>query len=238
MYRQLLCVIAIGWSLVGINSINAQSLTQISFNPPPNDGKPDKTAGAGSRQDKQCPQDITAVSTDSFITPLVPNNNYGLTVAQRPTFLVYLPKTSAKQLVLSIKEEGIKHHSQTFIPITQSSGIIKVKPSEDTPPLEVNKNYQWAVVLVCGERPGPNDPFVASWVRRVAPSNFSSQNLAQKTPLEQAAWYGEQGIWYDALVALAEAKQIQSNQYPMAQIWDNFLSSVGLQVMSNESLQF
>lgn len=284
MSQKLLSLIAIGWSLVGTNSVNAQSMTigsanlykllttnhlqalpdrghsstifvdnqgktdqsitQVSFIPPKNDGKPDKTRGAGSRQDGQCPQDFTPVATTDtssskpFLTALVPNTNYGLTLAERPTFLVYLPKTSAKQVVLSIKEEGIKHHSQIFLPITQSPGIIRIKPSENTPPLEVNKNYQWAVVLICGERPSPNDPVIASWVRRVALPNSVSQQLAQKTSLEQAAWYGKQGIWYDFMVALAQAKQLQFHQYPMTEIWADFLTSVGLEAISNETLQF
>ncbi|WP_013324737.1 DUF928 domain-containing protein [Gloeothece verrucosa] len=280
--QQLLFIITIGWSLVGTNSINAQStirvtsvnkqpinhswpapsktqqsstnridhqptinpITQVSFTPPPKEGKPDKTTGAGSRQDGQCPQDLTQFTTPDTsssklsLAALVPNSNYGLTGAERPTFLVYLPKTSAKQIVLSIKEEGIKHYSQTFLPITQSAGIIKIKPSDDTPPLQVNKNYQWAVVLVCGERPGPNDPMIASWVRRVDLPNSTSQQLAEKTPLMQAAWYGNQGIWYDSLVALAQARQVQSHQYSMTQIWANFLTSVGLESFSNEKLQF
>lgn len=99
---------------------------------------------------------------------LVPTTNYGWTLEERPTFWVYLPQTSAKQVVLSLKEEGIQHHSQTFLPITGALGIIGIKPSDESPALEVGKNYQWAVVLVCGERPSPNDPAIASVVRRVA----------------------------------------------------------------------
>jgi hypothetical protein len=166
--------------------------------------------------------------------PLVPTTNTGLTVAERPTFWVYLPKTSAKQVVLSIREEGTKHHSQTFFPITGASGIISLQPSENSPPLEAGKTYQWAVVLICGERPSPNDPAIASWVRRVAPPQPTNQGTA----LAQAAWYGERGIWYDALDSLAEARRTQSHNQALTGIWTEFLNSAGLEAISTQPLQF
>jgi hypothetical protein len=161
---------------------------------------------------------------------LVPTANRGLTQAEHPTFFVHLPATSARQAVLSIREEGTKPHSQTFFPISGTSGIISLKPSDNSPPLEVDKAYQWAVVLLCGERPNPNDPAVASWVRRVA----LSQPTKQKTVLQQAAWYGEQGYWYDALASLAEARRSQSNNKAVADNWTNFLKSAGLDGIATE----
>jgi hypothetical protein len=165
---------------------------------------------------------------------LVPTTNRGLTLAARPTFWIYLPATTAKQVVLSLREEGTKHHSQTFFPITRTSGIISLQPSEDSFPLEVGKTYQWAVVLICGERPNPNDPAIASWVRRVA----RTQPTNQGTALARAAWYGEQGVWYDALDSLAEARRSQSNNQSLIVIWTDFLNSVGLKAIATEPLQF
>lgn len=227
-------------SFTNINDLN----TQVYFKPPPNDRKPDKTSGAGSRQDEQCPQDLTpttaadTLSNKRSLMALVPITNYGLTLAELPTFLVYLPKTSAKQVVLSIREEGTQHHSQTLLPITETPGVISVKPSDNSPPLKVGKNYQWALVLVCGERPGPNDPAIASWVKRVAPLQPQSSKLDLKTALEQAKWYGDQGIWYDAVTALAQARQSQFENKAITSIWADFLKSAGLGAIASEPLRF
>lgn len=216
-------------------------ITRVLFKPPPDNKKPDQTRGAGSRNDGQCRNDATlanitnAPSTQTSMKPLVPSSDFGLTLAERPSFWIYLPETSARQVVLSIREvreEGIIHYSQTFVPITGKSGIVSLQPSPDSPPLEVGKAYQWAVVLVCGERPSPNDPAIASWVSRVAlsqPSNDGS-NLAQ------AAWYGEQGIWYDALTALVQARRSQPNNQDLIDIWTDFLKSGGLETMAIEPL--
>ncbi|MGB5771115.1 MAG: DUF928 domain-containing protein [Crocosphaera sp.] len=247
--QPLLNLITVGLLLFGTAPILAQpasnpstrtlrTITRVLFQPPPEDQRPEQTRGAGSRHDGQCPRDATPTnlanssSNQISIIPLVPSSNFGLTMAERPKFSIYLPETSAKQVVLSIREEGGKHHSQSFIPITGKSGIVSLQPSPDSPPLEVGKAYQWAVVLVCGERPSPNDPAIASWVRRVP----LSATINQGSALEQAAWYGEQGIWYDALNSLVQARRsrrdpqsgAQPNNQDLTDIWAEFLESGGM----------
>jgi hypothetical protein len=224
-------------------------ITQVLFKPS-GTGQPPKTRGAGSRNDRLCPQDAPTNPGDSAATPLaltalVPSNQEGLTWAERPTVWVYLPETSARRMVLSVREEGSRSHSQRFLPITGESGIVGIPLDENAPPLEVDKSYQWAVVLVCGDRPSPNDPFVTAWVRRVVPSG--KMNNPQNA-LERAVWYGEQGIWHDALTALAEARRSalrssaslsQPVDPALAKIWADFLTqpSVGLGAIANEPLR-
>jgi hypothetical protein len=243
--RYFFSLIIVGLLLVGTKSTIAQTpsknpakiesaISRISFKPPSDDKQPDRTTGAGARGG-QCPKDaiVSTVSTPPLMA-LVPTTNAGLTLAQRPTFWVYLPDTSAKQVVLSIKEEGTQQHSQTFFSIAGKSGIISLKPSDNSPPLEVGKTYQWAVVLICGERPNPNDPAIVSWIRRVA----SSQPTDVEPPLMQAAWYGERGIWYDTLNSLAEAKRTEADDKALTDIWTEFLKSAGLGEIATEPLQF
>ena len=139
-------------------------------------------------------------------------------------------ETSARQLVLSIREEGTIHHSQTLIPIAGTSGVITLQANPESPPLEMGKTYQWSVVLVCGERPSPSDPGISSWVRRIP----QTQRVNQGSNLEQAAWYGEQGIWYDALTSLVELKRSQPDNQELIKIWNEFLSSGGIKRMTIE----
>jgi Domain of Unknown Function (DUF928) len=215
--------------------VSDHSSNRVSFTPPPDDNLPGRTVGAGSRGG-QCSQDATApMANTSPLRALVPTTNKGLTLAEHPTFFVHLPATSAKKAVLSIQEEGTgtEQHSQTSFPITATSGIISLKPSDNSRPLEVGKTYRWAVVLVCGERPNPNDPAIVSWVRRIAPSQPPNQGTA----LQRAAWYGRYGYWYDALASLAEARRTQSNNKDLANNWTDFLKSAGLDAMATEPIQ-
>lgn len=215
-------------------------ITQIFFRPPA-DEEPPPTRGAGSRNDRHCPQDASANSGDSAaipvgLTALVPNNQGGLTWAERPTVWVYLPETSARQMVLSVREGSSQPHSQQFVSITGDPGVVGILLDGSTPVLEVGRAYQWAVVLVCGDRPNPNDPFVTAWVRRVVPAQpFNPPQNA----LERAAWYGEQGIWYDTLTALVEVRRSQPFEPGFTDIWVNFLTqpSVRLNAIANEPVQ-
>lgn len=214
-------------------------IAQIFFKPPAQDGKPGTTRGAGSRDDRQCPQDGTPTSAKQAtekptLTALVPSDHYGVTWSARPTFWVYVPQTSARQIVLSLKQDN-QHHSQRFLPITGQPGIIGIQAAENSPPLEVGKTYQWAIVLVCGDRPNPNDPVVAAWVHRKQPTAPSNP----PTVLQQAVQYGEQGIWYDALTTLAEAKRSQPNNPDLAKTWTSFLTqpTVRLGAIATEPLR-
>ncbi|EAZ92973.1 DUF928 domain-containing protein [Crocosphaera chwakensis] len=201
--------------------------TGVLFKPPPEEKKPEHTRGAGSRNQGQCSQELFSANesnaplTQTSLIPLVPSSNWGLTTAQRPTFWINLPETSAQQIVLSVREEGRIFHSQTFISITGKSGLISVQPSQDSPPLELDKSYQWAVVLICGDQPTPNDPAIASWIKRVTITEPNDLG----TPLQQVAWYGEKGIWYDAVTTLIEVRQSQPNNQNIRDIWTKFLKS-------------
>ncbi|WP_375515757.1 DUF928 domain-containing protein [uncultured Nostoc sp.] len=248
--QQLISLITIGLFLMGTQPTIAQSnaniprptnrskLQRIIFKPPLNQGKPKFTLSAGSRSNWQCPQDATSTTTSSNQIPVmsvVPtDSNYGLTIAEHPTFLVYLPQTSAKQVVLSLITEDNQLYSQSFILIKGEPGIIGIKSADSSPPLQVGKNYQWALALICGEKPSPNDPVITSWVHRVALPQLQSQ---QRTTLEQVDAYSEEGIWYDAVIALAQIKNTQPDNQVIADTWTDFLKSVGLEAIATQSLR-
>ncbi len=230
--------------------------TPVLFRPPPESERPENTEGAASRggtsdQYRECPQDFFVFRQQEFLgdregsgggrnrlslTAIVPDRNYGLTVAERPNFWFYLPKTSARQAILSIKEEGNNPHWQQSINLKGETGIIGIKLSDDAPALEIGKNYQWAIILVCGNKPNPNDPFVTAWIKRVDESiNNSSQGERRRLPptgLEKANVYAQKGIWYDALdILIAERKSSWDN---WSELWMKYLQSAGLEQIANK----
>ena len=57
--------------------------------------------------------------------------------------------------------------------------------------------------------------------------------VAIMNPLEQARLYGERGIWFDTLTALAEFRQSQPHGLAT---WAEFLDSAGLTAIATEPL--
>lgn len=216
-------------------------LAQI-FQPPKGD-KPDNTSGAGSRNDKQCPIDLaTNTSSNSLkqsppLIALAPSDSVGLTVSEKPRFWVYIPPTSAKSAVLSLQTPEKTYLIQTSVSLSGTGEIVGLTLSKDTPPLEIGKIYQWVVVLVCGDRPSPNDPVVKASVRRVALPESNPLPSNSQAELTQAIWYGKHGIWYDTLNTLIQAKQKQPSNPEIESAWLDLLQSVGLEQISTEEVR-
>lgn len=217
-----------------------KSHTFVLFQPPPEEEQPEETEGAASRQNGKCSGDLFAAQQDSAdvshkLTAIVPDRNYGLTTVERPNLWVYLPQTSAQQAILSIKEAGTRPHWQQSIDLTGEAGIMKIKLAQDAPALKIGQNYQWAVILVCGNQPTPNDPVVAAWIERISKSQITTINKQQvdSTKLDKAAWYARQGIWYDALNILASEKSSLNNGNDL---WGKYLQSGGLAKFANQPI--
>ena len=191
----------------------AEVQTTVQFQPPSESEQPEDTEGAASRQSNGCANPLLASANNNSLNlmAVVPQRNYGLTTAQRPNLWIYLPETTAKQAILSIKEEGNTPHWQQSVNLTGEAGVTGIKIADNAPVLEIGKNYQWAVILVCGNRPNPNDPVVTSWIERVAAK--TSQSSAP--PLEKASSYARQGIWYDALNVLMAEKLSLDNWHSL-----------------------
>ena len=188
----------------------------------------DRTSPAGTRGGV-CDQDISASESRNGLSmiPLIPQDQFGYTTAERPTFLVYVPQTSAQQIILIISEnngQDKKLHSQTFFSIQENPSIVALQPSKEFPSLEVGKTYQMAAVLICGKGPGPNDPAVLAGIQRLP----FSHSFEKANELQKADWYAREGIWYDAIDYLATYKINSLKSQNFDNIWSNFLDSVGL----------
>jgi hypothetical protein len=195
---------------------------------PPGDGKPKDTVGAGSRSGLKCSQD------QQPIRPLMPKLNYSLTLKEHPAIFVYLPNTSAKQVVLMFQDESGSSYKPVFLAI-DSSGIVSFRLPNNQPPLTVGKNYQWLLAIVCGDNLQPSDPVFRGWVQRVA-STPESRQLQQKSVLEQMQWYGQNGYWYDWLEVMVQARKTQPNDAKISSQWREMLQLVGLDAIASELL--
>lgn len=216
-------------------SLSEPTQVSVTFDPQ-GEGKPDNSAGGASRSPdgKICPQDASASQTS--ITALVPTKNEALTVAKHPTFLVYLPPTSARSVFFSLQDENKNNLYQKILPISGESGIISIKLPTDAAPLEKGKNYKWYFQVMCGNSLRPDSPGIESQIRRVEPDPDWSNNLDKVVSIEQAATYGKNGIWYDTVATLADLRRSQPENTTYLTNWQQILKSVGLEAIAKEPL--
>ncbi|KAB8315032.1 DUF928 domain-containing protein [Tolypothrix campylonemoides VB511288] len=198
------------------------TVSQENFTPP-KQGKPKDTSGAGSRSDLKCSQ------KEGAIQPLMPKKNYGLTLQERPTIFIQMPKTSARQVVLMFRDETGEFYERAFLPINSHDAIIGFTLPKQKQPLAVGKSYQWSLVVVCGDSVQPDDPVFMGWVQRVQRTPELESELRQKkTTTEQVAWYGERGYWYDMVSTIVQAKQSNPDDAKLVAIWRDLLESEGI----------
>ena len=201
---------------------------------PPQEGVPKDTVGGASRDQGICPQDSKALKP--YVTPLMPATNYGLTVAEHPTFFVYVPQTAAQKAFFSVQDENKNHHYQTILPITGKPGVISFKLPSDAPALKIGNNYKWSFILMCGNALRPDSPGVEGRIRRMQPNPALIGQLENAVPLKRAAIYGSVGIWYDTLAVLAELRRSQPDDLTLAATWEELLKSVELDAIATEPL--
>jgi len=214
-------------------TLPSSSSVQVTFEPPDN-GRPNNTVGGASRDGGLCPQD-PLVSGPS-LTPLIPTTKYGLTVAQRPTFFVYVPQTSAQKVFFSLEDEKKNHHYQITFSITGNPGVVSFQLPANAPTLKVGQSYKWSFVILCGNVLRPDSPGIEGWIRRVELNPVLRSRLEKSNSLERAAFYGKDGIWYDTLTALAEAWRSPTPDSTVVANWEQLLKSVGLEAIATQPL--
>jgi len=98
----------------------------------PSKGTPGRRRGAGSREE-YC-------SSEEKLVALMPETNFGLTIAERPTFWFYVPYQGNELEAEFLLEdnEGNKIDSK-IVALNNTPGIVKVSLPENVQPLEVER---------------------------------------------------------------------------------------------------
>ena len=205
-----------------------------AFNPP--GGSAPSGRGGASRGEIACSSN--PIEFSRHFVPLAPvNSNYGLTTLAYPTFFVNMPSSSAQKAFFSLKDEKGKVYYQTVLPINQQGGIMRIDLPQSAAPLVVEQRYQWGVAILCSGKLKPDSPFVSSWVQRVLPSVSLTNQLAKATPIDRAALYSSNGIWYDTLTTLDDTRQQEPNNSTLLSTWNTLLNSVGLSEIGSQPLK-
>lgn len=196
--------------------------------PPPPPTNPSSSAAGGRRAPTACPQDAVTVPASPLLTALSPTTEPGLTLAAHPTFLVYVPETSATTAEFSLRSSGNQGVYRTTIALTTTPGIISITLPEQAMTLEVGRLYTWSFAVICNPNDRLIDQFVTGMVRRIELDPARLSQIEQTPVRQRIALYQENRIWYDALALLLELKRSQPNDSEIDTAWREFLQSGGV----------
>jgi Domain of Unknown Function (DUF928) len=217
-YAQLLTTISALFLVLNVTSpVLAKNPPKSSFEPPPRRDAPRSgTAGGGSRP---------AIKTKDY-TALSPGRQVGLSHSQRPTFFVYLPKTTAQTAEFSLFDAQMKGIYQVSIPIENKVGLIGISLPPNAPALVKNQPYHWSLALAYNPNDRTEDWVVGGWVEYSELSKTLLLQLATATPIQQISYYAKHGFWYDAIAKTIELQNQQPNNPSVTQTWTKLLSSI------------
>ena len=221
---------------------HAGSIHAVTFIPP-GEGAPRRTTTGGSRSGGVCHQaNVDDVGANAAVVPLLPAGyDSGMTLAERPEILVYVPATQAKQALFSLKEKGVNGkvtRYQTTVALSGNTEVLTIRLPESVEPLAVGETYTWYLSLQCDGGVRPVSPVIGKITRIAPPASAVSVAASEdrSTLLRAAEIYGAQGIWYDAVATLARLKHAQPADAAIEQHWQTLLSSAGLDQFADVSV--
>ncbi len=204
----------------------AQAQSRVRYVPPSNLGTP-IVSTPGATRSAGC-----VGSTTDCLIGLVPDlvaetAPVPQTISARPTIYFLIPKVDGKVIFTlheadSMLEKGKRIYLTNF-ELKSKAGILAFKIPDHVQSLKLDQNYVWEFMDT------DNDVKVIGSIRRVLPN----QNLVRKLkevslPLDRAALFAQEGIWYETVQTLAEALQGTPKKAEIVSEWNELLKSAKL----------
>ncbi|MEG4205649.1 DUF928 domain-containing protein [Microcoleus sp. Pol7_A1] len=199
---------------------------------PPEGGVPGRREGGGTRG-LECPTATAA------LTALIPQSTMGQTISAKPTFFYYLPVALDKTVEFELADERDKTlYKKSFRMVTSRAGIVSVSLGSDdnSPALEVGKNYQWYFTIKCNPKNTTDDVLVSGWINRTALAPNVKTQLDRSLDRAKLSIFAQQSLWYEYLATLAQLRIAFPSDASLAIKWSAVLNSVQLGKIAQEPL--
>ncbi|HEY9614300.1 DUF928 domain-containing protein [Allocoleopsis sp.] len=219
------------------SSLSGKLPNRWNFTLPKGQGLPVNRQG-GATRGEECIEPV-----DAKVTALVPDSGVGATAAPYPTVFWYLPKASASEVevvVRDAKEQDI--YSTKYTLAKSANGTVVGSPGimsfslpafANLSPLEMGQEYHWILRVICpadsaDDFESSKDIVASGGIVRVRPDPTLAQRIQQATPQERVALYANAGLWYETVSGLVELRRDRPNDSELTQAWNQLLNSVGL----------
>jgi len=200
---------------------------------PPQQGVPGRREGGGTRG-------LECSTAPTALTALIPQSTMGQTISAKPTFFYYLPVAVDKTVQFELADETDKTlYKKSFRMVTSRAGVVSVSLDSDdnSPALEVGKNYQWYFTIKCNAKNYTTDAvLVSGWINRTALAPNVKTELARSPDPAKLSIFAQQGLWYDYLATLAQLRRESPSDASLAREWSAVLNSVQLGKIAQEPL--
>jgi hypothetical protein len=186
--------------------------------------------------------------TDSF-TPLEPRLEPNLeprssltdvdmlpvpqTTSERPTIYFISPKVAGYGVFTLIEQNDRLTPSQKAVyrkefSLQNEAGIIAFKMPEDAPIMEIGKIYHWRIDF--GRDTEAKTTY--GMIKRVLPTAKLVNQLKNiSKPIDRAALFAQEGIWFETVQTLAEAQQTTPTSGEIVDEWTNLMKSNNLSMV-------
>jgi hypothetical protein len=171
---------------------------------------------------------LVGAAGPSAMMALLPQSYSGTTIQERPTTFVYIPPSEAKTAIFSLHDENSNVQYQATIAVPETGGVIAIPLPSNAPALAVGKNYQWFMALQIDGELTPRTPYVDGWIQRIAAPAEMMANLNGKDAMKRAEILGQNGIWYDCVAELAQARLQQPSDQISQREWQELLNDAEL----------
>ncbi len=189
-------------------------------------------ARRGSCSNTQTPLVAIVAATEVDTETLPETYVGGITAAEYPTFWFDVPYSLTNELTAEfvlqddLGQDVYRATSAEFATAGQTPGVMGIALPPELAPLEIGKVYQWYFKVNCGSE---TPPYVQGGIERVAIAPRLANQLRAATPLEQAALFQENELWYDAVTILAPRHRAEPDNSTIQAIWNDLLQSLDLQ---------
>lgn len=196
-------------------------------------GRPGRRTSGGSRG--ECSQ----IDSESKLTALVPNANWGKTVNKSPNWWFYVPYSSQQTPVGAFVVQDKNYNDVyrgTFHLPSSTPGFVSVNLPKKAAPLKVDKSYRWQFNLYCSRDRDSAPIYVSGWIDVLSTQELNRKPSKVKTGQYQI--YANQGIWFDTINDLAQQRRANPSDPQLAQEWQELLHSQGVRLEQLQDVPF
>jgi hypothetical protein len=161
---------------------------------------------------------------------LLPPSQGALTVADRPSFWVYVPAGTTGEGHFRLTDADQNDLNYQAIALPSTGGLVQITLPDTVAPLATGETYRWFFSVMPDTASGTptQDVFASGWIERTTLASEAAQALQGTTGRDRAAILAQAGIWQDTVDVLAQLRQQDPHNSALASDWDQLMQQVSL----------